>query len=192
MAAKRRCTAKTKKGKRCTRAPLIGEKVCIAHAPKELKEARGFGGPQPGSGPPPKPKPTEIAKRLVEENIATILAPHFRTLGYDIVIDDTGPRIVKQDGGGAKLHGVSAKDGYVFVSDHDDLGAHIAAAEKLLDRVWGKPRQALEHAGSETGVPVAIVAAVHAPTGPDETAVARAAHDFLRIAGAAPVATGAA
>jgi len=39
--------------------------------------------------------------------------------------------------------------GSVFLTSIADLGARIAAAEKLQDRVYGKPKQALEHSGPE-------------------------------------------
>ena len=39
----------------------------------------------------------------------------------------------------------------MHTSDVEDLGAQITAAEHLLSRVYGKPRQQLEHAGAEGG-----------------------------------------
>lgn len=152
-----RCGKPTKKGPPCKNSPVKGKKRCIGHLPKKEKEALGFGGPQPGSGHPGKPKPTEIMRHLVEQHVQVVLAPHFRTLGYDVVRDDESGEltIVERKGGGAKLHGES-KAGIVKVSNHDDLGAHIAAAEKLLDRVYGRPKQATELTGAEGG-PVELV-----------------------------------
>jgi hypothetical protein len=70
-----------------------------------------------------------------------IQRPYWRTLGYDVKIGDNGdPELVELPEGGAKLFGES-KDGDICVSDADDLGAMIAAAEKLQDRVYGRPRQ---------------------------------------------------
>jgi hypothetical protein len=86
----------------------------------------------------------------VEENVAVVLRPHFRTLGHDVEVTDDGLRLVPIEGGGAKLYGTS-KDGDVIVSEHDDLGAMIVSSEKLQDRIYGKSRQALEHAGPDGG-----------------------------------------
>jgi hypothetical protein len=96
-------------------------------------------------------------RRLVEEHVEVVLAPHFRTLGYEVVRDEKSGelRIVASENGGAKIFGES-KEGDINMTSHDDLGAHIAAAEKLLDRIYGRPKQATELTGAEGG-PVEIV-----------------------------------
>ena len=157
MSAKAKCGKPTKKGTPCQNPPVKGKKHCIGHLSKKDKKALGFGGPQPGSGRPANPKPTEIMRRLVEEHVEVVLAPHFRTLGYDVERDEkTGElRIVASPDGGAKIYGES-KEGDINMTSHDDLGAHIAAAEKLLDRIYGRPKQATELTGAEGG-PVELV-----------------------------------
>jgi hypothetical protein len=148
--AKRRCSELTKKGKAC-KAPPIPETdwtTCMAHAPAEIRRSKGFV-PDNGKGGRPKlPTPTEVAKRLIENNIAVVLRPHFRTLGFDLEIAKDGQLQLRElEGGGAKLFGES-KDGEIVGSPYEDLGAMIAAAEKLLDRIYGKARQATELTGA--------------------------------------------
>lgn len=91
----------------------------------------------------------EVARRVVEDNAAALLRPHLRTLGFDVVVGEDGPQLVPVEDGGAKLY--STNFGTVVVSPHDDLGAMMTAAERLLDRVYGKPRQAVEHTGADGG-----------------------------------------
>lgn len=166
MAAKRNCKAKTKKGKACGAAPLkpgtvldgvsVSGDYCRQHDPK-LPDSARIGGAQEGAGRPRLPKPTEIMRRLVEEHVEVVLAPHFRTLGYDVERDKKSGelQIVAAPNGGAKIFGES-KEGAINFTDVDDLGAHIAAAEKLLDRIYGRPKQATELTGAEGG-PVELV-----------------------------------
>lgn len=84
------------------------------------------------------PTPTELARKLIEDNIAAMLRPYFRTIGYDIEIAGGELQLSEREEGGAKLYGTS-QGGHINVSPHDDLGAMIQAVEKLLDRVYGKP-----------------------------------------------------
>jgi hypothetical protein len=69
-------------------------------------------------------------RQRVETEIDAILKPYFDALH------------------GAVLHAVH--EGRVIVSEHPELAARIAAAEKLLDRVHGRPSQQLEVSGNET------------------------------------------
>jgi hypothetical protein len=121
--------------------PLADKSYCIAHAPKEAKVARGFGGAQAGSGPKRAKRPHEVAQQLLEY-IDVVLAPHFKALGYSIVMDhESGrARLEALEGGDAKVLGES-KDGVVKGSQFEDLGAQIAAARPRL-----RPAQA-EHRG---------------------------------------------
>lgn len=155
---KRSCHKENRKGGPCG-APVIkgsDPPVCISHADEETKRSAGFGGAQPGSGRPALPKPTEIMRRLVEQHVEAVIGPHFRTLGFEVVRDANGELSIQaSENGGAKVFGES-KEGVVRISEYDDLGAHIAAAEKLLDRVYGRPKQTTELTG-EGGGPVELV-----------------------------------
>lgn len=145
----RRCTGKTKKGTPCKAAPLKGRKTCLAHSDEQTRASTNFQqGPRPGR--PRNPRPSEIARRLIEQNELALQRPYWRTLGYDVVIGDDGPELVQLEDGGAKLYGTS-KNGNVVVSRHEDLGAMMTAAEKLQDRVYGKPKQTTEVTGPEGG-----------------------------------------
>lgn len=152
---KRTCEGTTKKGKPCGANPLkpgtviegvtVTGKWCRTHdedLPSSAKLHATRTREQMG-GRPKKPSPTEIERRLIEENVIAWQRPYWRTLGYDMVMGDDGPELLEREDGGAKLFGES-KDGYINVSPHEDLGAMIAAAEKLRDRVFGRPKQSSE------------------------------------------------
>lgn len=152
----RTCKGTSKRtGKPCRVAPLKDRDYCRAHD-AELPDSARFGSRAQAKeaaklgGRPRLPRPTEVARELVEENVLAILRPHFLTLGYDVEIVDGGPVLTKRQDGGAKLYGTS-REGLVRVSDAEDLAAMIAAAEKLLDRVYGRPKQATELTGPDGG-----------------------------------------
>lgn len=130
MAKKRRCKAKTKAGKACKARPLKGEDVCLAHADEKTRVSTSF---QVGGGRPPKPRVVDVIRERIEADIERVLAPYFDALDNAVV------------------H--ATHEGIVIPSDHPDLSARIAAAEKLLDRAYGRPRQAMEVSG-EGGGPV--------------------------------------
>ncbi|HSC20788.1 MAG TPA: hypothetical protein VLC07_03580 [Solirubrobacterales bacterium] len=171
-AGKRGCCGETKRKTLCDATPLkagtviegvtVKGKHCRAHDP-DIPDSARFGSHAQAreaaklGGRPANPRPTEIMRRLVEDHVESVIAPHFRTLGYDVERDEESGelRIVKSENGGAKIFGES-KEGDINMTDHDDLGAHIAAAEKLLDRIYGRPKQATELTGAEGG-PVEIV-----------------------------------
>jgi hypothetical protein len=70
-------------------------------------------------------------RERVEERIDEILAPYFNQLS------------------GAMMF--AKWQGEVIPSEHPDTGARIEAAEALLDRVYGKPRQVTELTGRGGG-----------------------------------------
>ena len=86
---------------------------------------------------------------MVEENALAVLKPYWRILGYDIELTDDGPKLVDRPHGGAKLS--ATFEGDVVVSEHDDLAAMMNAAERMLDRVHGKPKQQTEITGADGG-----------------------------------------
>lgn len=153
---KRRCTATTKSGAPCKAAPLKDQDVCMAHTDEETRRSVNFGGPSAGAlgGRPANPKPSEVARRLIEQNELVLQRPYWRTLGYDVKLGPDGPYLVEMDEGGAKLYGES-KEGDICVSGHDDLGAMMTAAEKLQDRVYGRPKVSTEISGPE-GQPIKV------------------------------------
>jgi acyl-CoA reductase-like NAD-dependent aldehyde dehydrogenase len=76
------------------------------------------------------------------------MQPYLDALGIRIVFlpDDKDPAIVHPTAimdptsQGTVLYGVS-KDGQVIITKHKDLEAQQRAAERLFDRVYGKPKQ---------------------------------------------------
>lgn len=127
------CKGTNKKGEPCKAAALKGRDVCLAHADEETRTSVNFQqGPRPGR--PRVAKPTEVARRVIEENVAALLRPHFRALGLELHDDLTTTPL---DKGAIVVYQGEA-------TTIEDLGAQIAAAEKLLDRVYGKPRQQVD------------------------------------------------
>jgi hypothetical protein len=146
----KRCTGTSKSGKPCGAPPLKGTDRCSAH-PLDPASPR-FGSPAQASaagrlgGRPRLPRPTEVAQRLIEENVTAILRPHFLALGIELHQDGTTTRLE----GGALMYGES-KDGVVVASRYEDLAAQMEAAEKLLNRVYGRPKQQTEVSGPDGG-----------------------------------------
>lgn len=173
---RRRCTGETKDGSPCKAAVLKDSDTCLAHADAITRESVGFIAANGKAGRKPNPKPSEIKQQLMERYKLVVQRPYWRTLGYDVKIDDDGePYLEELEDGGAKLFGVS-KDGEVCVSDAEDLGAQIAAAEKLEDRVYGKPKSSSEVTViTRDGIEQAIMdmeaeLAGNDPTGPNNSA----------------------
>lgn len=157
MAAKAKtCKSKIVKGKRagevCGKTVYGDTTKCWGHQPKEAKALKGFGGAIEGSGRKKIESPLELARELVRQHAHILIEPHFKALGYDIEIKldkETGDyslELKKRKGGGLKLHGES-KEGVIKVSKFEDVAAQIASAEKILDRLFGRPKQALEMGG---------------------------------------------
>jgi hypothetical protein len=157
MSDRRQCTGITKRGTPCRTAPLKGTDRCAAHplspgstrfgSPAQAREA-GLQG-----GRPRVPRSTELQRHLVEEHAWAVVRPYFRTLGLDV---DEGGTVRELERGA--IHVGRDKEGGVYTSTVEDLGAQVAAAEALLNRVLGRPRQALEHTGPDGG-PIKVDAA---------------------------------
>jgi hypothetical protein len=116
-----RCTAKTKAGKRCKNTAVHGD-TCTSHSPRNVREAVGFGGPQPGSGRPRKPRAVDVLRQRIEEDIDRWLQP----------LEDglTAQRgIVVGDGEHARVE---------YVEDHP---TQIKAHREAFDRAFGRPTQ---------------------------------------------------
>ena len=153
---KRACNKLNEKGDACKANPLrpgtvidgvtVTGKWCRQHdedLPPSAKLDRTRTPEQMG-GRPRNLKPSDIKRKLMERYELAAQRPYWRTLGYDVVINGAGDcELVELPEGGAKLFGES-KDGQIQVSGVDDLGAMIAAVEKLEDRVYGRPKQASE------------------------------------------------
>lgn len=128
-----RCRRKTKAGKPCKNGSLPGRDHCMAHAPAEEKESRGFGGSQPGSGRPRKPRAVEVLRERIERDIEKWLQPLEDARGA------TRGLVVAIKGGGAEL---------VEIPDHS---VRLAAVRDAFDRAYGKPTQPTELTGEDGG-----------------------------------------
>jgi hypothetical protein len=132
----RRCTGTTRRGTPCKATPRGDTGLCNAHSPKETQDSAGFGGPQPGAGRPRKPRVVDVIRERIEQDMEPVIAAL-----VDALSADRG--VVVGAGESAELE---------LIPDH---AARIAAARELLDRAYGRARQALEVTG-EDGGPVAL------------------------------------
>lgn len=126
------CSATTRRGDPCRGTPLPSLDVCIAHAPEEVKQSRGFGGSQPGAGRPPKPKATDILRERMEADADAILDALWGGL--------------KAQRGLAVGNGPSARVEYV-----DDVQTQVSTAEKIIVLGYGRPNTRVELTGADGG-----------------------------------------
>lgn len=132
MPKKRACKSKTKAGKACSRPPVTGTEFCIAHSPKELRDKKGFGGAQPGSGQPRKPRLVETLREKVEAEIEDWIRPFY-------------------EGQTATRHVVVGNGPSAHVEEVVDIPTRMAASREIFDRIEGKPRQTTELTGADGG-----------------------------------------
>ncbi len=134
--SKRQCKGTNKAGEPCRAAPLVDGDYCLAHD-EEARALTGFGGSENGSlgGRPRKPHAVTILRERVEAEIDLWLAPYREAVANAVVV--------------VEYHGEA------IVTDIADLGARIMAAEKVLDRVYGRPTQSTEISGPGGG-PISI------------------------------------
>jgi hypothetical protein len=107
-----RCTATSRAGKPCGAVPLKGTDRCLAHSDEKTRESVGFGGRQEGAGRPRHRRPSEALRERVEGDVERWLAPFEAALGA------------------------------VTVTGAPDHRLRIMAAERVLDRVYGRPSPA--------------------------------------------------
>lgn len=131
------CTSTTKAGNPCKSPPLTGTTHCISHAPRETKVSAGFGGPQPGAGRPRAPRAVDVLKERIEQDIDAVLNPLWAAL-------DATSGLVVGNGSTAEVEVIP------------DFRTRITAARELLDRAYGRPKQATEISGPDGG-PVELV-----------------------------------
>lgn len=119
------CTATTKRGTPCKARPLKDRDVCLAHADVATRTSANFQqGPRPGR--PPNPRVVDVLRERIEREVEAVIEPLFDAL--------TAERMYFDNNG----EGWSSKD-------HQ---ARLAAVRELLDRGYGKPKQATELSGT--------------------------------------------
>ena len=102
MPPTRRCKAKNKAGKPCKATPLKAKDFCSAHDPS-LPDSARFGSHAQAkeaaklAGRPPMPKPTDIARQLVERHVFAVLRPHFKALGLELEDDGSVTPMARED-----------------------------------------------------------------------------------------------
>jgi hypothetical protein len=153
------CKATIVKGKRagevCGKTLYGDTDKCWGHQPKAVKDEKGFGGPQEGSGPPRRPRMSDMFWEVYEEKRSELRAAVDEAL--------TAERAVVV-GNGPTAH-------VELVPDHP---TRLKALDMVADRTDGKPRQSVEMSGPE-GSPITA----NLITDPS---LAEAARDVLRRA----------
>lgn len=131
----RRCHAITKAGKACKAHPVSGSDFCLAHD-ETAREIARFGGLQPGAGRPPAPRVVDVIRERIEEEMDE---------WYQVLLDARDASKPVMVG-----HGEDA-----YVVDIPDHGVRLAAFREVMDRAYGKPKQATELSGPGGG-PIAV------------------------------------
>lgn len=137
------CAGETENGEKCLSKPVIGSIFCQWHMQEAERERLGIRDPREVTKRRAGMKAPELMRQIMEQETLSILAPYFEGLGiklegYD---EETGKPVITYDpDGGLRLFGES-KDGDIEMSPYRDIGGMVAIAEKLLDRVYGKPKQ---------------------------------------------------
>ena len=139
------CQGIRKNGEKCEAYALTYAKHCTAHLTQEERERLGVIEPDRSSGGRPKQKinANQLMREVVEKAMHKVVKPHLDALGAEFVGFDEDGNVVVRDLGpdaGLMLYGES-KDGDINMTNFPDIGGRIQAAEKLLDRTYGKPRQ---------------------------------------------------
>lgn len=126
------CTATTKKGTPCTRPRIDGQDVCIAHASKEVRASRGFGGVQPGGGRPAAPRVVDVIRERIEQEIDD---------WYQVLLDARDAEKAVTIGYGEHAH----------MELVPDYALRLAAFREAMDRAYGRPKQQTEVSGPGGG-----------------------------------------
>jgi hypothetical protein len=139
-------------------------KWCRTHDP-DLPDNARIQGAQPGAGRPKNPRVVDVMREKLEANIDKMIDPYLQQAL------EAKTRIPKT---------IDPKTGDVTEwQEIPDYKARIAAVEKLLDRAYGKPGQAVQVTGADGG-PVEINADAFL-----DPKTRKAADDFARRVGAA-------
>ena len=121
--SKRACHGTTKTGRPCKAAPLHDSDCCLAHTDEETRLSTGFGAP--GTGRPRNPRAVDVLKERIEAGIDEVLKPLWDALTAErAVVVGNGPT--------------------AYVESVKDHPTRIAAVRELLDRGYGRPKQATE------------------------------------------------
>lgn len=139
------CVGHTTSGNPCESRHVIGSDYCAWHMAAAERELLGvrYPGELSGRARSSVVKAPEMLRQVMETNVDLILRPYFEALGIKLIGYDEEtctPLVEEVVGGGLKLYGES-KDGDIVMTPYPDLGGMVTVAEKLMDRVYGKPKQ---------------------------------------------------
>lgn len=95
--------------------------------------------------------PGEVAHEIMERAPAYFMEPYLKSLGLKLTEDGELEKV----GTGLKLHGFS-RGGQVIRSRYPDYVEQQRTVERLMDRVYGKSRQALDVMATNRNVSVVI------------------------------------
>lgn len=129
---RQKCAGTNKSGKPCGCYAMRGDEFCLSHGDQERKESAGFGGSQPNAGRPRNPRAVDVLRERIEADVDRVLKPLFDAL-------EAEQAMVVGHGRNAHLEMVP------------DDRIRIVAANALLDRGYGKPRQSIAHTGPDDG-----------------------------------------
>lgn len=136
MGEKRACAGTTKAGKPCRAPALKDTGYCMVHGPEEVRESKGFGGPQEGAGRPRTPRVVDVLRERIERDI------------------DKWLKVYEDALGASRPLGVGSGEDF-HVVDVEDHATRLRALADAFDRAFGKPKQATELSGPD-GAPVQV------------------------------------
>jgi hypothetical protein len=107
--------------------------TCVMHAPEVIRKELGIiGGARPGSGRKRKVHPLDILRQRFEAEAERYFEPFEQALSAMKAV------VV---GNGASAH----------IEMVEDVALRLAAVEKLMDRIYGRPKQISEITGADGG-----------------------------------------
>ncbi len=146
MAERRWCKGKAQSGEQCRAYPLrpgtefggvtVSGEWCITHDPEIPTDAKPQGA-QPGSGRKRNPRAIDVLRRRLEERADEVLNPLFAALEADVAT-------------------VVGRGEEAMVDYQPDHRTRLLAVKEILDRVYGRPKQATEITGPAGG-PVQVI-----------------------------------
>lgn len=143
----KQCQGYTKKGDPCSRPSMNGAKHCRIHLNDaelaKLNLRPSYELMKTRVNPTKKIPGPVLMREVTEVAVEKLVHRYFLAVGLEFVGFDVDNNPIVIDKGvkkGICLHGES-KDGYVEMSEYPDLVAQVQIMEKLLDRVYGKPKQ---------------------------------------------------